>query len=25
VADGLIRDRVVLCALAYLWLAGEIA
>jgi ADP-ribose pyrophosphatase len=25
VADGRIRDRVVLCALAYLWLAGEIA
>ena len=25
VADGSIRDRVVLCALAYLWLAGEIA
>ena len=25
VADGLIRDRVVVCALAYLWLAGEIA
>lgn len=25
VADGAIRDRVVLCALAYLWLAGEIA
>ena len=25
VADGGIRDRVVVCALAYLWLAGEIA
>ncbi len=25
VADGVIRDRVVVCALAYLWLAGEIA
>lgn len=25
VADGAIRDRVVVCALAYLWLAGEIA
>ena len=25
VADGGIRDRVVLCSLAYLWLAGEIA
>lgn len=24
VADGTIRDRVVICALAYLWLAGEI-
>ncbi|MEI2688526.1 MAG: NUDIX hydrolase [Anaerolineae bacterium] len=24
VADGRIRDRVVLCALAYLWLAGEL-
>lgn len=25
VLDGSIRDRVVVCALAYLWLAGEIA
>ena len=25
VADGAIRDRVVICALAYLWLAGEIS
>lgn len=25
VQDGSIRDRVVVCALAYLWLAGEIA
>ena len=24
VLDGTIRDRVVVCGLAYLWLAGEI-
>ena len=24
IGDGVIRDRVVICALAYLWLAGEI-